>query len=158
MCRRNCYIVRPSQLGAQTNLLAMILIRLISATCRGWSGLDFLPRYVGCRSCHAMKIETSWEVGDVSEFLGTWKSYSQEVVDCSRPFSGFGGRSSSFRMKVYFLSSELAGRMVSWMPSVLVRFQWRSSPVVRCDAKPAPPSVSKSKVPRKAAQSSLMSR
>jgi hypothetical protein len=32
------------------------------------------------------------------------KSYSYEIVDCSRPFSGFGGRISSLMVNVYFFS------------------------------------------------------
>src|SRR6266536_3552375 len=75
----------------------------------------------------------------------TLKLYSYDMVDCSRPFSGFGGSRLSLRMKVYCLSSAFSTS--SSMPSYSDRFHFLSSPVVRWLAKPAPPRAMKSRAP-----------
>lgn len=55
------------------------------------------PRYVGLNSFHGMNTKDSSACAASSDTL---KSYSYEIVACSRPFSGFFGSSSSFKMKV----------------------------------------------------------
>jgi hypothetical protein len=55
------------------------------------------PLYVALKECHGMKIVLF--LVRVA-FSGIWKSYSYDIVDCSRPVSGFGASSVSLILKV----------------------------------------------------------
>lgn len=106
-CRRSyCYVSTDRNWASFDKSAAYLriikLIRLIFRRLRGGASFFSLPRYVAFRSLHAMRTETP--LASASS-IATRKSYSYEMVDCSRPVPGAGGRSSSLRMKVYCFAS-----------------------------------------------------
>jgi hypothetical protein len=127
-------------------LLFMRLMRLMLWRSKLGASSFFLPLYVAVYSSQGIKIV----IFESSLFaVGIMKSYSCDTVDCSRPLSGFGGSRLSLRMKVYCLLSIFS--ITSSMPSYAERFHFLPSPVVRWLAKPAPPRVLMSRVPRNVA-------
>jgi len=117
--------------------IIMLILLTFSRSSGFASGFSF-PLNVGLKSFQRMSI--------CSPSFPTRKSYSQLMVLCSLPF-GLCGNNSSLRMNVYFLSS--ADAMSSRMPVYGDRSHTLSSPIVRCDAKPAPPRVLMSRFPWK---------
>lgn len=77
----------------------MILNLLIFFRLMGSASFFSLPRYVGLRLIHGMKMDRSLAPpGTVCG--GRSKSHSQEMVACSRPLSGLRARSVSFKISV----------------------------------------------------------
>ncbi len=119
------------------------IIKLSLLTCfrsRGFASFFSRPRYVGLNSFQCTNT--------FPPSLSALKSYSQLTVLCSLPL-GLFGKSSSFSIRVYFFPSDVLISNV--MPSYSEKSQSRSSPVVRWDAKPAPPRVLVSRLPWKMA-------
>lgn len=68
------------------------------------SGFD-RPRYVGLSALHGMAtVDKAVSVVEVSN-VALLNSYSHDTEDCSLPEVESGGKISSFRIKVYVLSS-----------------------------------------------------
>lgn len=133
---------RPPKLAMQSSIYLLIIILILFTLFKSnlsASGFS-LPLYVAVKLSHFANTFSPSVLG--------LKSYSQLIVLCSRPL-GLFGRSSSFSIKVYCFPSAFATSSCS--PSYFDKSQVRSSPVVRCDANPAPPSVSISRLPRKTA-------
>ena len=76
-------------------LLIMMLNRLTFFKSNGFASFFSFPRYVGFIARHGTNNPSS---------LCDSKSYSQLIVDCSRP-SAISGRISSLSVSVYFLPS-----------------------------------------------------
>jgi hypothetical protein len=131
-------------------LRIIMLIRLMDATFGFPASFIGFPLYVAVKECHGMKTVRCWADPFTSTAdAAATKSYSHEIVDCSRP-SSRSGRRSSLSMKVYFFSSLALWSSTSSIPSYPERLRL-SSPTVRCDAKPAPPRVVVSRCPQKRA-------
>lgn len=135
-----------------------------------------------------MKTDSVFAFSSAPIVLSTSKSYSQEIVACSRPFSGLRSSKLSFRMNVYFFAIHYislilfrttafagllhepacmqvlhvnlpsASAISSKTPAKSERSHVRSSPVVRWLAKPAPPRVLISSSPLKRPTSLLQSK
>lgn len=97
-----------------TYLRFIMLIRRMSSNFKGSGDLTSLPRYVGLNSRQGMDTVLKSCSSDRPSCLMadslTRKSYSHETVLCSLPVSGSRGKSVSFRINVYTLSSVDTGR------------------------------------------------
>lgn len=115
-------------------LRIIIPSRLIDFKSNGSASSTSFPRYVGLKSFH---LTITFPLPT------TLKSACQLRLLRSRP-SGLSGSNSSFKISVYSFPSDSATS--NSIPSYADKSHLRD-PVVRCDANPAPPRVSMSRLP-----------